>query len=143
MNMAPLFKPDPKFDLVLERVVEAPRELLWAAWTKPEHVKEWFTPKPWIITPDGTEVNDRHCCYLDIVPNERLVWTDALLPGYRPSGDPFITAVIALQPEGKSTRYTATAIHRDEATRKNHEEMGFFDGWGTVADQLAGYVKTI
>jgi len=94
-------------------------------------------------SPDGKEVNDRHCCYLDIVPNERLVWTDALLPGYRPSGEPFITAVISLQPDGRGTRYTATAIHRDEATRNNHEEMGFFDGWGTVADQLAAYVKTI
>ncbi|TIW53830.1 MAG: polyketide cyclase, partial [Mesorhizobium sp.] len=55
----------------------------------------------------------------------------------------FITAVIALTQEGKGTRYTATAIHRDEATRDSHEEMGFFDGWGTVADQLADYAKTI
>jgi hypothetical protein len=45
-------------------------------------------------------------------------------------------------PEGKATRCTATAIHRDEATRKNHEEMGFLAGWGTVPDQLANYVKT-
>lgn len=106
-------KPDPRLDLVLERVIDAPRELLWRAWTTPEHVKQWFTPKPWMITdceidlrpgglfrtrmqsPDGKEVNDRHCCYLEIVPNERLVWTDALLPGYRPSGEPFITAVIS------------------------------------------------
>lgn len=161
MNMVPLFQPDPKLDLVLERTIEAPREVLWTALTKPEHVRQWFTPKPWIITdceidlrpgglfrtrmqsPDGKEVNDRRCCYLEIVQNERLVWTDALLPGYRPSGDPFITAVISLQSQGEATRYTATAIHRDEATRNSHEEMGFYDGWGTVADQLAGYVKTI
>ncbi len=99
------FKPDPRLDLVLERVLDAPRELLWRAMTTPEHVKQWFTPKPWLITdceidlkpgglfrtrmqsPDGKEVSDRHCCYLDIVPSERLVWTDALLPGYRPSGE--------------------------------------------------------
>ncbi|MER9441786.1 SRPBCC family protein [Mesorhizobium sp. M0340] len=159
--MAPLFQPDPKLDLVLERSIEAPRELLWMALTKPEHVRQWFTPKPWIITdceidlrpgglfrtrmqsPDGKEVNDRRCCYLEIVQDERLVWTDALLPGYRPSGDPFITAVISLQSRGEATRYTATAIHRDEATCNSHAEMGFYDGWGTVADQLAGYVKTI
>ncbi|BCH03406.1 hypothetical protein MesoLj131b_54050 [Mesorhizobium sp. 131-2-5] len=34
-------------------------------------------------------------------------------------------------------------LHREDATRKNHEEMGFFNGWGTVADQFAKYVKTI
>ncbi|WP_027055760.1 SRPBCC family protein [Mesorhizobium erdmanii] len=155
------FKPDPRLDLVLERVLDAQRELLWRAMTTPEHVRQWFTPKPWLITdceidlrpgglfrtrmqsPDGKEVSDRHCCYLEIAPNERLVWTDALQSGYRPSGEPFITAVIALTPEGRGTRYTATAIHRDEATRDSHEEMGFFDGWGTVADQLAEYVKTM
>ena len=64
-------------------------------------------------------------CYLEVVPNERLVWTDALLPGYRPSEKPFFTAVIALEKQGNGTRYTATAIHRDEAGRKQHEEMGF------------------
>jgi Activator of Hsp90 ATPase homolog 1-like protein len=64
-------------------------------------------------------------CYLEVVPNERLVWTDALLPGYRPSEKPFMTAMIALEKQGKGTRYTATAIHRDEAGKKQHENMGF------------------
>ena len=45
-----LWKPDPKLDLVLERVVDVPRELVWAAWTKPEHIVKWFTPAPWTTT---------------------------------------------------------------------------------------------
>jgi uncharacterized protein YndB with AHSA1/START domain len=152
-------KLDPKLDLVLERTLDVPRELVWTAWTKPEHVRHWFAPKPWTITdceidlrpggvirfvmrsPEGQEFPNIGC-YLDIVPNERLIWTDALLPGYRPSENPFFTAILTLEPQGSGTRYTAIAIHRDEAGRKKHEEMGFYEGWGTVADQMVTYIKS-
>ncbi|HRI87801.1 MAG TPA: SRPBCC family protein [Candidatus Hydrogenedentes bacterium] len=152
--------PDPTLDLVLERVVDVPKELVWTAWTTPKHIYKWFVPKPWTITdceidlrpggifrttmqsPEGQSFPN--CgCYLEIVPNERLVWTDALLPGYRPSPQPFFTAVLTLKSEGKGTRYTAMAIHRDEAGKKQHESMGFHEGWGTVLDQLVEYIKTM
>jgi uncharacterized protein YndB with AHSA1/START domain len=153
-----LWKPDPKLDLVLERVIDVPRELVWAAWTKPEHVSKWFSPAPWSIadceidlrpggifrtvmrSPDGKE-HPNVGCFLEIIPNERLVFTDALLPGFRPSENPFFTAVVTLESKGKSTRYTVVAIHRDEAGRNKHEEMGFHEGWGKVLDQLADYVR--
>jgi uncharacterized protein YndB with AHSA1/START domain len=157
---AAAFKPDPRRDLVLERVVDVPRELVWAAWTQPEHLRHWFTPKPWTVTdceidlrpggifrtvmrsPDGKEFPNIGC-YLEVVPNERLVWTDALLPGYRPAENPFMTAIITLEARGKGTRYIATAIHGDEAARKKHEEMGFHQGWATALDQLVAHVKTM
>jgi len=153
-------KLDPKLDLVLERVVDVPPALVWEAWTKPEHLRHWFTPKPWTVAhcevdlrpggtfrtvmrgPDGEE-HDLARCYLEIVPQQRLIWTDALLPGYRPSANPFFTAIVELEPSGKGTRYTATAIHRDEDGRKKHEEMGFHQGWGTVLDQLVEYAKAM
>ena len=153
-----LLKPDPKLDLVLERTVDVPRELVWAAWTKPEHIVKWFTPAPWSTTdceidlrpggmfrttmrsPEGKDFPNIGC-FLEVTLNERLVWTDALLPGYRPSEKPFFTAVIALEKQGKGTRYTATAIHRDAAGRKQHEEMGFHTGWGKALDQLVAYSK--
>lgn len=155
-----LWKPDPKLDLVLERVVDVPRELVWAAWTKPEHIVHWFAPKPWTTThcvidlrpggilsftmrsPEGKDFPNIGCV-LEVVPQERLVWTDALLPGYRPSEKPFFTAIIALEKQGKGTRYTATAIHRDEAGLKQHEAMGFHEGWGQCLDQLVAYSKTM
>ena len=84
-----------------------------------------------------------HGCYLEVVPNERLVWTDALLPGYRPAENPFMTAIITLESQGKGTRYTAVAIHRDDAGRKKHEDMGFYQGWGKALDQLVAHVKTM
>ena len=155
-----IHKLDPKLDLVLERVVDVPPALVWEAWTKPEHLRHWFTPKPWTVAhcevdlrPGGTfrtvmrgldgEEHDVAGCYLEIVPQQRLIWTDALLPGYRPSANPFFTAIVELEPSGKGTRYTATAIHRDEDGRKKHEEMGFHQGWGTVLDQLVEYAKAM
>ena len=155
-----LWKPNPKLDLVLERVVDVPRELVWAAWTKPEHIVHWFAPKPWTTTdceidlrpggiisftmrsPEGKDFPNVGCV-LEVVPQERLVWTDALLPGFRPSEKPFFTAVISLEKDGKGTHYTATAIHRDAAGRKQHEEMGFHEGWGQCLDQLVAYSKTM
>jgi uncharacterized protein YndB with AHSA1/START domain len=144
---------DPELDLVLERVIDVPRELVWAAWTRPEHVKRWFTPAPWKtveceidLRPGGSfrtvmrgptgDESPNVGCYLEIVENEKLVFTDALLPGFRPSGTPFFTGVIRLEPEGEGTRYIAIAKHGSGAARKQHEEMGFHEGWGKALDQL-------
>ena len=160
MTPSLVLKPDPKLDLVLERVVDVPRELVWAAWTRPEHLRKWFTPAPWTVadceidlrpggifrtvmrSPEGKEFPNIGC-YLEVVPNERLVWTDALLPGYRPAENPFMTAIITLESQGNGTRYTAVAIHRDDAGRKKHEDMGFYQGWGKALDQLVAHVKTM
>lgn len=70
-----------------------------------------------------------------------MIWTDALLPSYRPSENPFITAILTLEPRGNGTRYEAVVLHRDEAARKRHEEMGFHDGWGKALDQLVALMK--
>jgi len=155
---SPLVKPDPKLDLVLEREIDVPVELVWKAWTTPDHLKNWFVPKPWTVTeceidlrvggtfrtvmrsPEGDEFPNLGC-YLDIVPNERLIFTDALLPGFRPAPKPFFTAALILERNGTGTRYTAYAIHADEAGRETHEQMGFHDGWGTVVDQMVEYIK--
>lgn len=153
-----VFKIDPARDLVLEREIDVPPELVWQAWTTPESIKHWFVPKPWTITsceidlrpggifattmrsPEGQEFPNLGC-YLEIVPNERLVFTDTLLPGFRPSPKPFFTAALLLAPTATGTRYTAYAIHGDETARKTHEEMGFHDGWGTVVDQMVAHLK--
>ena len=156
--MSFVFKPDPKLDLVLERELDVPVDLVWKAWTTPEHLKHWFVPKPWSITdvkmdlrpggvfsttmrsPDGQEFLNNGC-YLEVVPNERLVFTDTLLPGYRPSPKPFFSAALLLTKNGSGTRYTAIAIHGTEEARKQHEDMGFHDGWGTVVEQMAQFIK--
>ncbi len=154
-----VFKFDPKLDLLLERDIDVPPDLVWTVWTTPKHLRHWFVPKPWTITdceidlrpggvfrttmrsPEGQEFPNSGC-YLEVAPNQRLVFTDAMLPGFRPSQNPFFTAVLSLEPKGSGTRYTAIAIHRDEDGRKKHEEMGFHRGWGTVVTQMVEYIKT-
>jgi len=156
--LANLVNPDPNLDLVLERELDVPVELVWNAWTDPESIKHWFCPKPWVVTeckidlrpggsfysvmrgPEGQEFPN-HGCYLEIVPNQRLIFTDTLLPGFRPSPKPFFTAALLLEAKGSGTRYTAIAIHGDEAGRKTHEEMGFYQGWSTVVDQMVEHIK--
>ena len=151
---------DAELDLVLERVIHVPRESVWAAWTRPELLLRWFTPAPWQTVeceidarpggifrtvmrgPNGEESGGVGC-FLEVVPNERLVWTDALLPGFRPSGAPFFTGEIRLAREGEGTRYTAIARHASAETCKQHAEMGFHEGWGKALDQLVAVAKEL
>lgn len=155
----PAFKPDPKLDLVLERVVDVPPEMVWDAWTDPEQLKQWFTPAPWktveceidlraggrfytvMESPEGERFSGDGC-YLEVVPARRLVFTDALLPGYRPAENPFMTAIVEITPEGSGTRYRAVAMHNSEATREKHEEMGFVEGWGKALDQMVAMIES-
>lgn len=161
--MAHPLEPDPKLDLVLSRVVDVPPALVWEAWTRPEHLVHWFTPRPWTVvdceidlrpggifrtvmrSPEGAEFPSAGC-YLEVVPRERLAWTNALLPGFRPAGPAAglqFTAIISIRPEGAGTRYVATALHPDEASRAGHEAMGFADGWGKALDQLVAHARTM
>ncbi|CAN5631822.1 SRPBCC family protein [soil metagenome] len=152
--------PNPALDLVLERDIDVPRDLVWAAWTTPEHIMQWFVPAPWTMaayevdlrpggrfktvmrSPEGQEFPSDGC-YLEVVPQQRLVFNHTLLPGYRPAPEPFFTAIIEMHDSGAGTRYVATAMHRDPEGRDRHEGMGFFDGWGTALDQLVAHTKTL
>ncbi len=167
MTRANILPPDPKLDLTFTRVVDVAPELVWRAWTVPKDLMPWFCPKPWQTTeceidlrpggkfhtvmqgPNG-ERHDNVGTYLEVIPNERLIWTSTMGPGFRPNvrkiedvADEFhFTAVIDLAPSGKGTKYTATVIHGDEASARKHEAMGFNEGWGKALDQLVEYVKT-
>ncbi|MBS1968838.1 MAG: SRPBCC family protein [Bdellovibrionales bacterium] len=163
--MAQSFKVDPKRDLVLERIVDIPPELIFKAWTTPDILMKWFCPRPWktidcvmdlrpggrfsttMQSPEGQNFPNEGCL-LEIVPNRKLVWTSALTEGYRPIGaaisgaDLLFTGMIILEPHGAhGTKYTAIGIHKDEADCRRHAEMGFQEGWGIVLDQLVAEMK--
>ncbi|MBS3649038.1 SRPBCC family protein [Pseudaminobacter sp. 19-2017] len=147
-------------ELVLTRLIDAPREKVWRCWTEPELMKLWFVPKPWTIAgaqvdlrpggkssvimrdPDGNEYPN-HGLYLEVVPNEKLVFTDAFTDAWTPSQKPFFTGVLTFEDEGGKTRYTARALHWTDEDREAHEKMGFHEGWGKCAEQLEEVAKTL
>jgi uncharacterized protein YndB with AHSA1/START domain len=155
-------QPDPLLDLVLTRIIDVPKEQAWSAWTVPEQLVKWFTPAPWTTvsceldlrpggifrtvmrSPEGKEFSHLGC-YLEVVRKERLVWTNALGPTFRPAvpttGVPLFTALIAFESHGRGTRYTALVMHKDPESRAQHEAMGFHDGWGKALDQLVAAAK--
>jgi uncharacterized protein YndB with AHSA1/START domain len=147
-------------ELVLTRLIDAPREKLYRAWTEPELLKQWFAPAPWTtpraemdVRPGGSslvvmrspEGSDMPCpgVYLEVVPNRRLVFTDAYTSAWLPSPKPFMTVVLTFEDEGGKTHYTARVRHWTVEDREAHEKMGFHQGWGQCADQLAALAATI
>jgi uncharacterized protein YndB with AHSA1/START domain len=151
---------DPETDLVLTRDINAPREVLWRCWTTPEHLMPWFVPKPHRVTAckldvrvggacnttfdvDGTIMENKGI-YLEVVPHEKLVFTDTYTEGWKPAPEPFMTAILTFDDIGGGrTRYTAVARHRSKQSADQHKEMGFHSGWGTVADQLEAYAQRL
>jgi uncharacterized protein YndB with AHSA1/START domain len=146
-------------DLAISRLLRTPRAALWRAWTDPAQLKQWWCPKPWTTEvlafelrpggafhtfmrgPDGG-TSDNPGCFIEIVREERIVFTSMLLGGWRPATPwmPF-TANITMADEDGGTRYTATVMHPDAATQKKHEEMGFHEGWNLCIDQLDAFAK--
>jgi uncharacterized protein YndB with AHSA1/START domain len=82
--------------------------------------------------------------FLEIVDKERLVFTDAFRPGWRPSARPFMAANVMFEDAGGGkTRYVGRAMHWTAEARKEHEDMGFHEGWGKAADQLEALARTL
>lgn len=147
-------------DLVLTRLIDAPRAAVYRAWTDAEILKQWFAPLPYttpfaqldvrpgganVITmrsPDGVDMPNAGV-YLEVIPNEKLVFTDAFTKAWEPSQKPFMTVILTFEEEGGKTRYTARVKHWTDADREMHEKMGFHQGWGICADQLAAIAQKI
>lgn len=147
-------------ELVLTRIIPASPAALYRAWTEPALLQRWFAPKPWSVAeaetdprpggssrivmrgPDGTEFPSTGV-YLEVEENARLVFTDAYTRAWEPSAKPFFTGIITFEPVEGGTRYTARALHWTAEDRAAHEAMGFQEGWGRCADQLADLVATL
>ena len=149
---------DPVLDLEISRVIKASPAAIWQAWKDPVALAKWWAPEP-VVTevhqldlrsggafettmtlPDGTKMNNVGC-FLDVIENRQIVSTDALLPGYRPRKEGFMTAIITLHEVDGGTNYVARVLHGNREDKDSHEKMGFHDGWGTVLVQLANYVE--
>ena len=151
---------DATHELSLTRLIAAPRAVVWRCWTEPELIKQWFTPRPWTTPvveidlrpggasymlfrgPNGEEFPNRGV-YLEVVPEERLVFTDAYVEAWVPSAEPFMTAIVSFSDEDGGTRYEARVRHWTEEAMKRHEDMGFHEGWGKATDQLEELAKRL
>lgn len=151
---------DPELDLVLVREVNAPRDIIFECWTSEQHLPHFFVPKPHKVTScnidprvggafestfdvDGNVMENKGV-FLEVVPNEKLVFTDTYSVGWKPAAEPFMTALLFLEDLGGGrTKYTAIARHRNSDTAKQHAAMGFQDGWGTVVTQLETYAQSL
>lgn len=149
-------------ELVLELTLDAPKEKLYRCWTEPELLKQWFAPKPFTTpvveldlrpgganrfvmrTPDGQDMpNDG--VYLEVVPNQKLVFTDAFTSAWQPrEGAPFMVAEVTFEDAGDGkTKYRAVARHWSAEAKGQHEQMGFLEGWTQCAKQLEALARTL
>jgi uncharacterized protein YndB with AHSA1/START domain len=156
-------------DLTFERQVPIPKIAIWNAWTQPELLKQWFCPRPWSTThceidlrpggsfkttmcsPEGVS-HDNEGIYLEIVHAKRLVWTNALLTGFRPTHNVSIpglhengfqfTAIIELSETQGHTHYRASVLHGNTESREKHASMGFETGWGIALDQMIKMIQS-
>ena len=139
-------------ELILTRLIGAPRERVFKTWFR--HFTRWWGPhgmttpfcemdvrpggvfRTIMRAPDGTEYPTKGI-FLEVLENERIVFTDAYDPGWQPSADPFFTAVTTFEDHNGKTKYTARALHWTVENRELHEKMGFHQGWGESIDRLA------
>ena len=142
-----------KSGLSITRLVDLPAEVLYRGWTDPELLKKWFCPAPWKVThaeldprpggrfntvfegPNGERM-ENHGVYLEVIPGEKVVFTDAFREGWVPNGEPFFAGTVTFTKEGDKTRYTARGDHWTDEAEAKHKKMGFEHGWNAALDQL-------
>jgi uncharacterized protein YndB with AHSA1/START domain len=150
---------DPDRDLSIRRFIRAQPSEIWRAWTVPSSFERWWVPAPakcqvieMELRPGGaltTHIDESgagfvphlEACFLDLVENQRIVFTNALVKGWRPAQQPFMSAVITLTARDGGTEYAAHVMHKDSEQQQLHATLGFADGWGTVIEQLARFVE--
>lgn len=157
MSLAPTGNTAAAHELSLSRLIDAPREKVFRAWTEPHLLARWWGPhgmttpecelQLWVgglfrtvmRAPDGTEYPNQGV-FLEIVAPERIVFTDAFGPGWQPSAKAFMTVVVTFDEVQGRTLYTARALHWSASDCEAHEQMGFHRGWGESLDRLVSLV---
>ena len=137
-------------ELPITRYIDARPAKVWDILANRQ--EEWWCPKPWSIEmiaqerhaggrsamimrgPNGEEM-PQEGIFLEWSEGKRFVTTDAVDADFQPTG-PFMVGIWEIEPERTGTRYIARARHWTEEAMKQHEELGFEEGWGACADQL-------
>ena len=152
--------------LQFTREISASPHSIWRCWTEPDLLKEWFAPKPvatthavieprsgghfntTMVAPDMPEPMSGEGCVLAAEQGQRFAFTNMMTRGFQPqdtSGEgqfPF-TAEITISAHDTGCTYTVTVRHLDVAGAEAHRKMGFFEGWGSAADQMVVLAETL
>ena len=151
----------PAHELAIDRTFDAPRDAVWRAVV--DHLPEWWCPRPWTseivaidwrsggrfaVTmhgPNGEE-HPGDGMLLEVVPGERFVFTNMVGQNWNPQDAQPVGIVgmfeFADTDDGR-TKFRSSARHWSEADRKAHADMGFEQGWGVCADQLAEVARKL
>lgn len=144
-----------KRTLSLKRNIDAPIEIVWEAWTQPDHIAHWWGPKgmktkviehdfteggAWKFTmemPNGAEFISEGV-FSEIVPLEKIVTSAEFKP---------MTTGVDLQAlfeaDGAKTIFTFNVVHPTEEYCRQQEQMGFLNGWGSVFNNLESYLSSL
>jgi len=143
----------PNRTLSIEKTLNAPLELVWKAWTQPEHIAQWWGPKgmetkvakhdfqvggTWkfvMMMPNGQEFIGEGV-YSEIVEFEKIISSADFKP---------MTEGVEIQAlfkaKGDQTEFTFHCVHATEEYCKQQEQMGFYNGWGSTFNRLAEYLE--
>lgn len=149
-------------DIVIERIFDAPRELVWQVWTDPQHVARWFGPRGFttrveeldlrvggrssyvMVGPDGKEYPGKGV-FKEIVPMERIVTTDEFGEDFDAQGVDLpqgIMLTVEFADHGKKqTKLTLTIEHPTPEDKAKHEDMGVVGGWGSSFDCMDDHLS--
>jgi uncharacterized protein YndB with AHSA1/START domain len=150
-----------KREIIVERTFDAPRELVWKAWTEPERLAQWWGPRNWQTTikefdlrpggslfyviegPDGMKSWSRSV-YQEIVPPERLVYRDnfADKDGNTLPGMPRMTISNEFTEHGGKTTVTSRTLFETDKEFNTVIAMGVEKGIGETWDRLDEYLAT-
>ena len=158
-------RPSSQDAVVIERYFDAPVDLIWKMWTQPEHFKKWYGPKGFTVpvaemdvrvggkrlicmaSPDGSMRMWTTGEYLEIIPHQRLVYTDS--PADE-NGSVVSPAAMGM-PEGypATTEVTVLLENLDGRTKMvmTHAgipaDSGGAGGWAQAFDKLADHLETV
>lgn len=153
---------DPQLDLTLQRVIRAPRDRIWRAWTEADQLQQWWVPAPAVaridrldVRPGGAfvtslrddgETFSPHTdgIFLVVEPETRLVFSNAIDSAWRPAkpAPVVMTAEIRLVDHAEGIDYQVTVRHGSREDRDLHVSLGFFEGWGAVTAALAAIAES-
>ncbi|MEO8172325.1 MAG: SRPBCC domain-containing protein [Sediminibacterium sp.] len=139
--------------LSVNKVFDAPVGLVWAAWTNPEHLIQWWAPAGMEIKlvehdfrvggkwkysmpmPDGTEFISEGT-YLEIIEFKKIVTT----ADFKPMTEG-VELQVLFEADGAKTNFAFSVVHTTEEYCKAQEKMGFYNGWVSAFERLENMVN--